>query len=230
MTWTARITPDGTRRLEKETKRVEAERERARKEEQAKAERERKQQQLRGREAELLRDVIAAGGRLDLGADSGPAGPAADAEQPGPVGLLPDGQSLAQEPTRRDAVLGVTVYLEPDFEALTAACSFNVPRQLRSPHPAVAAFQSKKALVSKGEIGRAARFLQALVLAAPEVGWKSPARIPNMSRERGDSGPDRTLQLPSHDELAPPHERLEYLRSLPAIARRHAQGTRTRQS
>lgn len=59
-----------------------------------------------------------------------------------------------------DPFLGVTVYLEPDFEASTAMRSFDIPRQLRNPHPAVVEFQSKKALVSKAEISRAARFLQ----------------------------------------------------------------------
>lgn len=113
--------------------------------------------------------------------------------------LLPEGQRLAQEPTRMDPVLGVTVYLEPDFEALTKVRSFAVPRQLRNPHPAVAAFQAKKALVSKSQTGRAARFLQALVHAATEVGWKVPEKVPNMSRGRGESGPDLTLRLPSRE-------------------------------
>lgn len=198
-TWTARITPDGTRRLKEETKRVEAERERVRKEQQAKAEREREQQQLRDRAAELLDDVIIAGGRLDLGLEMDPRdvermrGSLANSD------LLPEGQRLAQEPTRMDPVLGVTVYLEPDFEALTAVRSFTVPRQLRNPHPAVAAFQSKKALVSKGQLGRAARFLQAVVLAVTEVGWKVPAKTPHMSRGRGDTGVDLALRLPSRE-------------------------------
>lgn len=66
-TWTARITPDGTRCLEEEAHRIEAERERARQEEQARLEREREKQQLREKAATLLHDVVAAGGRLDLG-------------------------------------------------------------------------------------------------------------------------------------------------------------------
>lgn len=75
--------------------------------------------------------------------------------------------------------------------------SLTVPRQLRDPHPAVAEFQSKKALVSKTEVGRAARFLQALVSAAAEVGWKVPLKVRNMSSRRGEHGPDLSLQLPS---------------------------------
>lgn len=198
-TWTAQITPDGTRRLKEEAKRVEAERERVRREEEARAEREREQQQLRDRSVELLHDVVAAGGRLDLG-------PGADRQDVRRMqaclvesDLLPEGQRTAQEPTRMDPDLGVTVYLEPDFKALTAVRSFSVPRQLRNPHPAVSAFQSKKALVSKAQIGRAARFLQALVLAAAEFGWKVPEKVPNMSRRHGDPEPDLTLRLPSRE-------------------------------
>lgn len=71
-----------------------------------------------------------------------------------------------------DPVFGVTVYLEPDFTALTPMRTCTVPGQLRDPHPAVAAFRDKKDLVSKGEVGRAARILQALVTAATAVGWK----------------------------------------------------------
>lgn len=161
-TWAARITPDGKRRLEEETKRVEAERDRARKEERARLEREREQQQLRERATQMLNDVIAAGGRLELETDVDSEDVRRMRESLTHTSLLPNGQRLAQEPTRMDPILGVTVYLEPDFEALTDKRAFNVPRQLRNPHPAVAAFQSKKALVSKTQIGRAARFLQAL--------------------------------------------------------------------
>jgi hypothetical protein len=98
-----------------------------------------------------------------------------------------------------DPALGVTAYLEPDFETLTALRSFNVPRQLRNPHPMVVAFQSKKALVSKGQIGRAARFLQALATAADELGWKVPLKRTYFSGRRGDTGPDLTLRLPSRE-------------------------------
>ncbi|WP_235616651.1 hypothetical protein [Mycobacterium montefiorense] len=165
-TWAAQITSEGTRRLQEEAKRIDAERERTRREEQARAAREREQQQLRDRAEELLHDVIAAGGRLDLGPDAD-----SDDIQRMRVSLeksghLPDGQRLAQESTRMDPVLGVAVYLEPDFEALTAMRSFDIPRQLRNPHPTVVEFQSKKALVSKAEISRAARFLQGLISAA----------------------------------------------------------------
>ncbi|GAB5903131.1 hypothetical protein [Mycobacteroides chelonae] len=198
-TWAVKITPDGTCRLQEEAKRIEAERERADREAQAKAERERERQQLRERALKLLDDVVAAGGRLDLGTDADTN----DIRQMQSVlaqsGCLPQGQRLAQEPTRMDPSLGVTVYLEPDWEVLTAVRSFGVPRQLRDPHPAVAEFQNKKALVSKDQIGRAARFLQALVSAAIEVGWKAPAKVPNMSRGYGDPGPDLALRLPSRE-------------------------------
>lgn len=66
-TWAVQITPEGPRRRQEEAVRVEAERERARREEQARAERERMQQRLRDQATELLHDVVAAGGRLDLG-------------------------------------------------------------------------------------------------------------------------------------------------------------------
>jgi hypothetical protein len=150
--------------------RVEAERERALREERARAERERAKQQLRERAAELLFDVVTAGGRLDLG-------PSANTEEIRRMqsalagsGCLPEGQRVAMEPTRMDPGLGLTVYLEPDFETLTALRPFSVPRQLRDPHPAVVEFQNKRALVSKAQVGRAARFLQALISAAAEVG------------------------------------------------------------
>jgi hypothetical protein len=200
-TWAVQITPDGTRRLQEEAVHVEAERERARREEHARAERERVQQQRRDRAAELLHDVAAAGGRLDLGTG-------ADAEEVRRMqsalagsGCLPEGQRLAQEPTRMDPVLGLTVYLEPDFKTLTALRPFSVPRQLRDPHPAVVEFQNKKALVSKAQVGRAARFLQALISAAAEVGWKTPSKMRNMSLGRGEFGPDLSLRLPSRELL-----------------------------
>ena len=197
-TWAARITPDGTRRLEEEAHRIEAERRRILREKQDRLKREQEQQQLREKAAALLRDVVAAGGRLDLGPDVD----AQDVQRlqnclASQSGLLPHGQRVAQEPTRMDPVLGVTVYLEPDFEVLTAVRAFSVPRQLRNPHPAVAAFQDKKALVSKAQIARAARFLQALVTAATELGWTVPAKVPH--RGRGESGPDLTLRFPSRE-------------------------------
>lgn len=198
-TWTAQITADGTRRLEEEAKRIDAERERARREEQAKAARERAQQQLRDRAIRLLGDVIAAGGRLDLGPDADPDDIQRMRVSLEKSGHLPDNQRLAQESTRMDPVLGVTVYLEPDFAALTAVRSFDIPRQLRDPHPAVVEFQSKKALVSKAEIGRAARFLQGLISAASEVGWKVPPKMRHWSRGRGEPVPDLSLQLPSRE-------------------------------
>ena len=98
-----------------------------------------------------------------------------------------------------DPVFGVTVYLEPDFDVLTAMRSFDIPRQLRNPHPAVVEFQSKKALVSKAEIGRAARFLQGLISAAGEVGWKVPPKTRDWSRGRDEPVPDLSLQLPSRE-------------------------------
>ncbi|WP_371750665.1 hypothetical protein [Mycobacteroides sp. LB1] len=198
-TWAVQITPDGTRRLQQEAKHIETERERARREEQARAERERERQQLRDRAMKLLHDVVAAGGRLDLG-------PGADANDVRAIqnvlaqsGCLPEGQRLAQEPTRMDPVLGVTVYLEPDFETVTAVRSFGVPRQLRDPHSSVVEFQNKKALVSKAEMGRAARFLQALISAVTEVGWKIPSNPGNRARSRGEHIHDLWLRLPSRE-------------------------------
>lgn len=215
-TWAAVITDEGTRRLQGEAKRIEAERERARKEEQARAEREREQQQLRDRAAQLLHDVIEAGGRLALGADAAAEDVRRMQNSLAESGQLPEGQRLAQEPTRMDPVLGVTVYLEPDFAVLTAKRSFDVPRQLRDPHPAVAEFQSKKALVSKTQIGRAARFLQALISAVTEVGWKVPDKPRGMSRGRGEPIPDLLLRLPSRELVVTIRELDERGRRQPA--------------
>lgn len=198
-TWAVQITPDGTRRLQEEVKRVEAERERARRDEENRAAREFEHQQHRNRAKELLHKVIAAGGRLDLGPDADPY----EIQQLRVIlegsGHLPDKQRLAQEPTRMDPVLGVTVYLEPDFAALTAMRLFDIPRQLRTPHPAVVEFQNKKALVSKAEVGRAARFLQGLISAANDVGWKVPGKMRHWSRGNGEPLPDLSLQLPSQE-------------------------------
>lgn len=60
-------------------------------------------------------------------------------------------------------------------------------------------FQNKKALVSRAEVGRAARFLQALISATAEVGWKTPSKTRNMSLGRGEHGPDLSLLLPSRE-------------------------------
>lgn len=78
-----------------------------------------------------------------------------------------------------DPDLGVCIYLEPDFATLTPLRAFAVPRQLRGPHPCVTAFQDKRARVSRPQIARAARFLQGLVQAAGEMGWKVHAKVPS---------------------------------------------------
>ncbi|BBZ43656.1 hypothetical protein [Mycobacterium parmense] len=198
-TWNASITPEGTRMLEAEAKRVEAERERVRREAEVKAQKQREQAQLREQAVELLSEVVAAGGRLDVGTRF-----SADEITKLCTGLrlsgaLPVGQRLAQEPTRMDPVFGVTVYLEPDFAALTALRTFTVPGQLRDPHPAVAAFRDKKDLVSRAEVGRAARFLQALAMAATTVGWKATGRPRNEGYGRTLPDPDLILRLPSRE-------------------------------
>jgi hypothetical protein len=198
-TWAATITEKGTRRLQEEAKRIEAERERLHKEEQARAERAREQQQLRDRAVQVLHDVIAAGGRVALGTDATSEDVLRMQNSLAESGQLPAGQRLAQERTRMDPVLGVTVYLEPDFAALTAMRSFDIPRQLRDPHPAVVEFQNKRASVSKAQIGRAARFLQALISAATEVGWKISPKTRYMSSGRGEPVPDLSLRLPSQE-------------------------------
>lgn len=197
--WAVKITPEGTQRLQAEAKRIEAERERARREEQIRAERERERKRLRERALKLLGDVVAADGRLDLGPDADTN----DIRQMLSVldqsGCLPQGQRVAHEPTRMDPTLGVTVYLEPDWEVLTAVRSFSIPRQLRDRHPAVVEFQNKKALVSKAEMGRAARFLQALISAVTEVGWKIPTKPGQRARRSGEHVHDLWLRLPSRE-------------------------------
>lgn len=198
-TWAAQITADGTLRLQEEAKRIDAERELALREEEARATREREQKQLHDRAVKLLHDVIAAGGRLDLGPEAEPNDIERMRKCLGKSGHLPDSQRLAQEPTRTDPVLGVTVYLEPNFEVLTTMRSFDIPRQLRNSHLAVMEFQKKKALVSKSEIGRAARFLQGLISAASEVGWNVPPKMRHWSRGGGEPLPDLSLQLPSRE-------------------------------
>ncbi|MBW0252602.1 hypothetical protein [Cellulomonas sp. PS-H5] len=198
-TWTAAVTPEGVRRLQDEAKRVEAERERLRREERARAEQERAAQQLRERAVEVLERVVAAGGRLELGSDVD------EREMTRIEGVLlrehlvPAGERLTHEPTRMDPSLGVTAYLEPDFAARTPVRAFTVPRQLRGPHPAIVAFQEKRALVSKTQIPRAARFLQGLADAAVSMGWKVSAKVPNMSTGRDEVRPDLSLRVPSRE-------------------------------
>lgn len=197
-TWTAKITPQGTRILQEQTKRVEAARQHERKEAQARAERERERQLLRARAIEVLDAVVAAGGRLELGSDIN----GRDIEQIegclAREGLPPIGQRLTHEPTRMDPTLGVTAYLEPDFTTLTPLRDFTIPRQLRDPHPTVIAFQDKRAYVSKKQIPRTARLLQAIVSAATEMGWKV-SRPHSAYTGHKEVSPDLALGLPSSE-------------------------------
>lgn len=197
--WTAVITPQGKQRLKDEAERAEAERERRRLEAEAEAERERERQRFRQHAIEVLDAVVAAGGRADLGATVTSQEMVRIEAFLAREGLLPAEQRLADEPTRMDPTLGVTAYLEPDFDALTQPRKLAVPRQLRDPHPAVVAFQEKRSLVSKAQLGRAARFLQAVVLSAVDLGWKVPKRVQNYSDGRGGESPDLALKLPSRE-------------------------------
>lgn len=65
----------------------------------------------------VLNAIVAAGGRLELGTDSGAGELARIAGYLTRERLVPDGQQVAQEPTRMDPDLGITVYLQPDFAA-----------------------------------------------------------------------------------------------------------------
>lgn len=197
-TWTAKITLQGTRILQEQTARVEAVRQRERQEAQARAERERERQLLRARAVEVLDAVVAAGGQLELGADINDRGIEQIEGFLAREGLLPVGQRLTHEPTRMDPTLGVTAYLEPDFTALTPLRDFTVPRQLRDPHPAVVAFQDKRAYVSKKQIPRTARFLQAIVSAATEMGWKVSQPRSAYTGDR-EVSPDLAVRLPSSE-------------------------------
>ena len=149
----------------------------------------------------MLESVTAAGGRLALDADYGEREVTQIADCLEREGLLPDGQRLACEPTRMDPALGVTAYLEPDFAALTPLRGFTIPRQLRGPHPAVAAFQEKREHVSRAQIPRAARYLQGLVNAVTEMGWSAPAKVQASYAGRGESRPDLSIKLPSREIL-----------------------------
>jgi hypothetical protein len=73
-------------------------------------------------------------------------------------------------------------------------------------------------LVSKAQIGRAARFLQGLVSAVTEAGWKVAAKAPNVSTGRGGSGPDLSLRLPSRELVVTIRERDQRGRSVQAYA------------
>lgn len=196
-TWAAKVTADGERLLREQARRVEAERQKGQREEQARAERERDRQRLRTRALEVLESVTAAGGRLDLGTGVSEREIGQIEELLAGEGLLPRGQRLAHEPLRMDPVLGISVYLEPDFPALTPVRAFAVPRQLRSPHPCVTAFQGKREYVSRAQLGRAARYLQGLVAAAGEMGWKVPSKAPAGYGRPHEVTPDLAVRLPS---------------------------------
>jgi hypothetical protein len=198
-TWTAKITAEGSRLLKEQSRRVDAERERERREEEARAEREHELQRLRARAMEVLEAVTAAGGRLDLNADISER----EIEQMeaclAKEGQLPHGQRLGHEPVQMDPDLGVTAYLEPDFSTLTPLRTFKIPQQLRSPHPSVTTFQDKRLHVSRTQIPRAARYLQGLILAANEMGWKVPTKTPAGYGGCGEASPDLSIRLPSRE-------------------------------
>lgn len=198
-TWTAKITAQGAARLKEERHRIDAERERERREQEAQAEKERERLRFRDHAVEVLEAVVAAGGRLDLGSRLSAHDLARIEAFLAREKLLPENQRLAHEPTRMDPDLGVTAYLEPDFAALTPLRNLKVPRQLRAPHPAVVAFQKKRAYVSKTQIPRAARYLQAIVAAATQLDWAVPAKTPTVSSGRGQVRADLTIKLPSGD-------------------------------
>ena len=75
---------------------------------------------------EVLESVTAAGGRLDLGTGASEREIGQIEEFLAGEGLLPHGQRLAHEPLRMDPVLEISVYLEPDFPALTPVRAFTV--------------------------------------------------------------------------------------------------------
>jgi hypothetical protein len=194
-TWVAKVTANGERVLREQARRVEAERQREQREEQVRAERERDRQRLRARALEVLESVTAASGRLDLGTDVSEREIMQIEELLAAEELLPHGQRLVHEPLRMDPALGVSVYLEPDFPALTPVRAFTVPRQLRSPHPCVTAFQAKRGYVSRAQLGRAARYLQGLITAAGEMGWKVPSSAPAGYGRPHEVAPDLAVRL-----------------------------------
>jgi hypothetical protein len=199
--WAAKITAEGTRLLKQQARQVEAERLRARRAEEAHAEQERELQRLRARALEVLEAVTAAGGRFALQPDYSEREVTQIADCLARERLLPDGQRLAHEPTRMDPVLGVSAYLEPDFAALTPLRTFKIPQQLRGPHPAVTASQERRERVSRAQIPRVARYLQGLVNAVVEMGWSVPAKVEASYANRGESGPDLSIKLPSGEFL-----------------------------
>lgn len=199
-TWTAKITAQGAARLKEEQRRIDAERERERREQEAQAEKERERLRFRDHAVEVLEAVVAAGGRLDLGSKLSAHDLARIEAFLAREKLLPENQRLGHEPTRMDPDLGVTAYLEPDFAALTPLRELKVPRQLRAPHPAVAAFQKKCAYVSKTQLPRAARYLQGIVSAATQLDWTVLSKTPTtVSSGRGQLRADLTIKLPSGD-------------------------------
>lgn len=191
--WQATITRQGEARLAEEDARLAADAEKARLEIAARLEEERGRQDYLNRCVEFVESVIANGGRLDVGRELDAYDVARMRMTLSGSGSMPSGRRLACEPTRMDPSLGLTVYLEPDFAQVVRLQRVRVPPELRITEPLVHAFTRKRSWVTKNEIPRAARILQAFSDAVRTAGWGIDDRAPS---GHGERDPDLVLKLP----------------------------------
>lgn len=196
--WVASITPDGTRRVERERARV-AEKEKREAAETAERERQAKAEHESQVAAHDLLDRIHDTGRVEVGKTFNETELLRIEAAAHRLGLLPAGEKLAHEHTRMDPALGYTVYLRPDYEQRVQPRDVRPPARMpKTPHPLVNAFVKRRANVSKASIPRAGRFLQGVAEAAAELGWQVPGKPPASYSRDGEARADLELRIRSH--------------------------------
>ncbi|WP_402463716.1 hypothetical protein [Isoptericola aurantiacus] len=172
---TATVTDLGRQAMVRQKKQVEWQRQQEQQRAEHAAQRRREEDQRLALGVELIAELAAAGGRLDLGNRyerrqlSGIVGPLRNNRD------LPQGQRLEYEPTMMDERLGYTIYFAPNFRDQIKPATVLVPSQLRQPSGAVSAFRSRRRRVTKESIPRAARILQAIIDGAHERDWTAGA-------------------------------------------------------
>lgn len=177
--WAASITPDGTRRVEREARRIAEKRTRERVEAEQRDRRARADRETSENARQVL-DLVLAGGRVDLALDYTEAELVQIEKATYGSAALPWGEKLTHEATRMDPELGFTVYLRPDFERRIMPRRVRPPgRMPKDPHPSVQRFRARRENVSTKLIPRAARFLQGIVDVAVSMGWTVSDKSPS---------------------------------------------------
>lgn len=192
--WAAQITDRGQQVLVHQKDRVNAERAiQQRQARQAEAQRQRDAQDLEQAKA-LVAELVEAEGRVDVGHRYRNPGLHRVVGLITSEGLVAKARRVEFEPTMMDERLGYTVYLAPDFTVQIEARAVPVPTQLRLASSAVIAFRDRRDRVSKSEIPRAARILQAIVDAVQERSWSAATFDPGY-RIQGSGGREFDLTV-----------------------------------